>query len=60
MGADTAQQAGARQVAPVTGLTRFGATAHTYFDDRVPAGLTRYQRLGVRVPAGTVLTVVLR
>jgi len=60
MGADTAQQGYARKSMPVNGLARFGGTAHTYLDDQVPAGATRYQRRGVRVPAGTVLTVVVR
>lgn len=60
MGADTAQQGGTRKVAPVNAVTRFGGTSHTYLDDQVPAGATRYQRRGVRVPAGTVLTVVVR
>lgn len=60
MGADTAQQANSRKAAPLDGLTRFGSTGHTYLDDSVPVGATRYVRRGVRVPAGTVLTVVLR
>ncbi|MGM9483474.1 M30 family zinc metallopeptidase [Roseateles sp. NT4] len=60
MGVDTAQQANARKVAPVSGVTRFGSTGHTYLDDQVAAGATRYVRRGVRVPAGTVLTVVVR
>ncbi|KQV94834.1 PKD domain-containing protein [Pelomonas sp. Root1237] len=60
MGTDTAQQATNRKPASINGLTRFGGTGHTYLDDQVPAGATRYQRRGVRVPAGTVLTVVVR
>ncbi|MDR7272493.1 hypothetical protein J2X20_005176 [Pelomonas saccharophila] len=60
MGTDTAQLAGSRKLAPVNGLTRFGSTSHSYLDDVVPAGATRYVRRGVRVPAGTVLTVVVR
>lgn len=60
MGADTAQLAASRKSAPLGGLTRFGSTGHSYVDDQVPAGATRYLRRGVRVPAGTVLTVVLR
>lgn len=60
MGADTAEQAGSRRKAPLDALTRLGRTSHTYVDDTVPAGATRYVRRGVRVPAGTVLTVVVR
>lgn len=60
MGADTAQLGGTRKVSPLGAVTRFGATSHTYQDDQVPAGATRYQRRGVRVPAGTVLTVIVR
>jgi hypothetical protein len=59
-GTDTAQLAATRKPAPVNGLTRFGRTGHSYLDDSVPAGATRYVRRGVRVPAGTVLTVVIR
>jgi hypothetical protein len=60
MGGDTVELAGTRKAAPVQSLTRFGRTSHTYLDDQVPAGSTRYQRRGVLVPAGTVLTVVVR
>jgi PKD repeat protein len=60
MGTDTAQQANARKLAPVNAMTRFGRTSHSYQDDTVPTGATRYVRRGVRVPAGTVLTVVVR
>ena len=60
MGTDTAQQAYARKATPVSGLARFGRTGHTYLDDQVPAGATHYVRRSVRVPAGTVLTVVVR
>lgn len=60
MGTDTAQLASSRKAAPVNSLTRFGRTGHTYLDDSVPAGATRYVRRAVRVPAGTVLTVVVR
>ena len=60
MGADTAQLANTRKSAPVAGLTRFGSTGHSYLDDQVPVGATRYVRRAVSVPAGTVLTVTIR
>jgi hypothetical protein len=60
MGGDTVELADTRKSAPVKSLTRLGRTSHTYLDDQVPAGATRYQRRGVMVPAGVVLTVVVR
>lgn len=58
--ADTQRQASSRGKVDFSTLKTFGPMSHVHLSDTVPAGSTRYQRKGVSVPAGSVLSVVVR
>lgn len=56
--ADLATQAWRRPVEPPLLSAGWGATTHTWREDTVAAGQTRWRRQGVRLPARTTLVVV--
>lgn len=56
---DPATSSAAHQPNSLKSYEEFQRTSMSYISDAVPSGFTRYRRNGVRVPAGSTLSVVI-
>ena len=49
-----------QMLSAATPLTNFTSMTHTYGNYTIPAGITRFKRTGISVPAGTSLQVIVK